>query len=69
MADDETQGVQVVILEDGKLTAGDFVRLIDDSFGNKALELDAEGVAFADGFFYGHRKFNGKGVMVWRLCR
>jgi hypothetical protein len=52
VADDETQGVQIVILEDGKLIAGDFVRLIDDSFGNKALELDAEGVAFAGGFFY-----------------
>ncbi|EJB01763.1 Protein of unknown function (DUF3616) [Rhizobium leguminosarum bv. trifolii WSM597] len=52
VADDETQGVQIVILEDGKLIAGDFVRLIDDTFDNTALELDAEGVAFADGFFY-----------------
>lgn len=52
VADDETQGAQIVILEDGKLIAGDFVRLIDDSFAGKPLELDAEGVAFADGFFY-----------------
>src|SRR5262249_45578227 len=47
IADDETQGAQIVILEDGKLIAGDFVRLIDDSFAGKPLELDAEGVAFA----------------------
>ncbi|WP_348531823.1 MULTISPECIES: DUF3616 domain-containing protein [unclassified Mesorhizobium] len=52
MADDETQGAQIVILEDGKLIAGDFVRLIDDSFAGTPLELDAEGAAFADGFFY-----------------
>ena len=52
VADDETQGAQIVILEDGKLIAGDFVRLIDDNFAGEPLELDAEGVAFADGFFY-----------------
>ncbi|MER8817756.1 DUF3616 domain-containing protein [Mesorhizobium sp. M0142] len=52
VADDETQGAQIVILEDGKLIAGDFVRLIEDSFADKPLELDAEGVAFADGSFY-----------------
>ncbi|MGR9079520.1 DUF3616 domain-containing protein (plasmid) [Rhizobium leguminosarum] len=52
VADDETQGAQIVILEDGKLIAGDFVRLIDDSFANTPLELDGEGVAFADGFYY-----------------
>lgn len=52
LADDETQGAQIVILEDGKLIAGDFVRLIDDSFEDKPLELDAEGVAFDDGSFY-----------------
>ncbi|WP_165420919.1 DUF3616 domain-containing protein [Rhizobium ruizarguesonis] len=52
VADDETQGAQIVILEDGKLIAGDFVRLIDDSFANTPLELDGEGVAYADGFYY-----------------
>ncbi|MER9651695.1 DUF3616 domain-containing protein [Mesorhizobium sp. M0199] len=52
LADDETQGVQIVILEDGRMIAGDFVRLIENSFANKPLELDAEGVAYADGFFY-----------------
>ncbi|MER9525022.1 DUF3616 domain-containing protein [Mesorhizobium sp. M0292] len=52
IADDETQGAQIIILQDGKLIAGDFVRLIDDSFVGKPLELDAEGVAFAGGAFY-----------------
>lgn len=52
IVDDETQGAQIVILEDGKLIAGDFVRLIDDSFADKPLELDAEGAAFADNSFY-----------------
>src|ERR1700755_1228514 len=37
VADDETQGAQIVILEEGKLIAGDFVRLIDDSFADKPL--------------------------------
>ena len=50
--DDETQGAQVVILTEGGLIAGDFIRLIDDSRTGKPLELDAEGVAYADDFFY-----------------
>jgi hypothetical protein len=52
VVDDETQGAQVVILQDGLLVAGDFIRLIDDVDDGKPLELDAEGVAYADGFFY-----------------
>jgi hypothetical protein len=52
VADDETQGTQVVILKDGELVAGDFIRLIDDVHADKPLELDAEGVAYADGSFY-----------------
>lgn len=52
LVDDESQGAQIVILEDGKLIAGEFVRLIDDSFAGKPVELDAEGAAFADGYFY-----------------
>jgi hypothetical protein len=52
VADDESQGAQVVILGDGLLTAGDFIPLIDAEYDGKPLELDAEGVAYADGFFY-----------------
>ncbi|MES0044105.1 hypothetical protein [Mesorhizobium sp. M0091] len=55
IADDETQGAQIIILQDGKLIAGDFVRLIDDSFVGKPLELDAEGVAFGRRSLLCHR--------------
>jgi hypothetical protein len=50
--DDESQNAQVVILRDGELMAGETIPLIHDSLGGKPLELDGEGVAFADGFFY-----------------
>ncbi|WP_395016821.1 DUF3616 domain-containing protein [Dongia sp.] len=52
VVDDETQGAQVVILQQDLLIAGDFIPLIDDVHDGKPLELDAEGVAYADGFFY-----------------
>jgi hypothetical protein len=52
VVDDETQGAQVVLLAHDLLIAGDFIPLIDDAFDGKPLELDAEGVAYADGFFY-----------------
>lgn len=52
LVDDESQGAQVVILHEDHLVAGDFIRLIDSSFKGKPLELDAEGVAYADGSFY-----------------
>jgi hypothetical protein len=52
IVDDETQGAQIVLLGDGSLTAGEFIRLIDARYHGKPLELDAEGVAFADGNFY-----------------
>jgi hypothetical protein len=52
VVDDESQGAQVVILQQDLLVAGDFIPLIDDVYDRKPLELDAEGVAYADGFFY-----------------
>ena len=59
LVDDETQGAQVVILHKDHLVAGDFIPLITDSFKDekdgfkdKPLELDAEGVAYADSYFY-----------------
>ena len=52
VADDESQGAQVAILRDGSLVAGRFIRLIDATQKGKPLELDAEGVAYADGAFY-----------------
>lgn len=52
VADDETQGAQIVVLNEGGLVAGDVIRLIADSHEGEILELDAEGAAFADGAFY-----------------
>jgi hypothetical protein len=52
VADDETQGAQIVILKDGELVAGDFIKLTDAQHAAKPLELDAEGVAFENGSFY-----------------
>jgi Protein of unknown function (DUF3616)/Esterase-like activity of phytase len=50
--DDNIQGAQFVEVEDGKIKAGDTVKLIDDAFDGKPLELDGEGVAFANGSYY-----------------
>ena len=50
--DDEQQSAQVVILTDGVITAGGLIPLIDDKFDDKPVELDGEGVAFADNYFY-----------------
>ncbi|MCP3385996.1 DUF3616 domain-containing protein [Bradyrhizobium sp. CCGUVB4N] len=50
--DDERQEAQFVTIEDGELRAGESIPLITDRFAGKPLELDGEGVAFADGFYY-----------------
>ncbi len=39
-------------LSDGEITAGRLIPLIDDRFDGNPVELDGEGVAFADNFFY-----------------
>ena len=50
--DDNMQEAQFVTVKDGEIVAGDVIPLIDNSFEGKPLELDGEGVAYADGFFY-----------------
>jgi hypothetical protein len=50
--DDEVQHAQFVTVYDGKLVVGETVALIDDEYDDKPLELDGEGVAYADGFYY-----------------
>ena len=55
--DDNLQDAQFVTLRDGELVAGKSIQLINDTFKRKKrrpepLELDGEGVAFSDGFFY-----------------
>ncbi|MBX9932097.1 MAG: DUF3616 domain-containing protein [Methylobacterium sp.] len=52
VADDSSQGAQIVVLYDGRLVAGDFIRLTDASLDGDLLELDAEAVAYAEGAFY-----------------
>jgi hypothetical protein len=50
--DDNSQAAQFVTVNDGDIVAGVAIPLIDNSFEGKALELDGEGVAYADGFYY-----------------
>src|SRR3954447_10110205 len=48
--DDNIQDAQFIELTDGKLVAGSWVNLIKNTFNDKALELDGEGVAFSNGY-------------------
>jgi Protein of unknown function (DUF3616) len=50
--DDNVQFAQFVTVKEGELIAGETIALIDNSFDGKYLELDGEGVAYADGFYY-----------------
>jgi hypothetical protein len=50
--DDELQAAQVVKLTDGRIEAGHLIKLTDDQLNGKPIELDGEGVAYADGYFY-----------------
>jgi Protein of unknown function (DUF3616) len=50
--DDELQSAQLVTVNEGEIVAGPSIRLTDDQHDGKALELDGEGVAYANGFFY-----------------
>ncbi len=50
--DDNTQAAQAVTLKEGEIVVGETIRLIENSLKGKPLELDGEGVAYADGFYY-----------------
>lgn len=50
--DDNLQSGQFVVVRQGELVAGDLVRLISNTYRGKRLELDGEGVAYADGYYY-----------------
>src|SRR4051812_27007315 len=53
VVDDESQGAQIAIVKEGEIIAGTFIRLIEDiDDKGKAISLDGEGVAHADGSFY-----------------
>jgi Protein of unknown function (DUF3616) len=50
--DDNLQSAQFVVVHHGKLVAGDLVRLISNKYKGKRLELDGEGIAYSDGYYY-----------------
>lgn len=50
--DDNLQFAQFVTVKDGKLVAGDTIRLMRGKFEGEPLELDGQGVAFSKGFYY-----------------
>lgn len=52
MIDDNSQSAQIVTLTDGRLEGKSMVKLIDNRFKKKKLELDGEGVAYDGQFFY-----------------
>ena len=52
VVDDEVEHAQVLLLEDGRLRAGDCITLSGDCKATRVLEIDAEGVAYAGGAFY-----------------
>lgn len=52
VVDDESHGVQLAMLAEGKLTAGTFIPLIQRFHEGELVELDGEGVAYSDGYFY-----------------
>ncbi len=50
--DDNLQAAQFVTLDENQLRTGDLLPLIDNKHDGELLELDGEGVAYADGAFY-----------------
>lgn len=50
--DDNAQAAQFVTLEDGEIRTGELMPLVDDRFRGEPLELDGEGVAYSEGYFY-----------------
>jgi Protein of unknown function (DUF3616) len=50
--DDNRQAAQFVTVDDGEITAGVSVPLVGNMLDGKALDLDGEGVAYANGSFY-----------------
>ena len=50
--DDNLQDAQFVELKDGKLVVGAFHQPDQEQIRDERLELDGEGIAFSQGFFY-----------------
>lgn len=65
VVDDEAQSAQFVVINDGRLVAGDPVPLTGNTEAGKPLEFDGEGVGFENGAFYvigshGHPRDKGQ---------
>jgi Protein of unknown function (DUF3616) len=63
--DDNLQQAQFVTVKDGEIIAGGAIPLIDNTYKHKPLDLDGEGVAYANGFYYvigshGHPRHRNK---------
>ena len=52
LIDDNLQHAQIVTLRDGMIIAGEMVWLISNKYKGEPLELDGEGVAYSDGYYY-----------------
>ena len=52
LIDDNLQSAQIVSLRNGKIIAGGMIRLISNKYKRERFELDGEGVAYADGYYY-----------------
>jgi uncharacterized protein DUF3616 len=52
LIDDNLQSAQIVTVRNGSIIAGGMIRLISNKYKGKRFELDGEGVAYADGYYY-----------------
>jgi hypothetical protein len=52
LIDDNLQSAQIVTVRNGTIVAGGMIRLISNKYKGERFELDGEGVAYDDGFYY-----------------
>lgn len=52
LIDDNLQSAQIVTVRNGTIIAGGMIRLISNKYKGERLELDGEGIAYADGYYY-----------------
>jgi Protein of unknown function (DUF3616) len=52
LIDDSLQSAQFVTVRNGTIIADGMIRLISNKYKGERFELDGEGIAFADGYYY-----------------
>jgi hypothetical protein len=52
LIDDNLQSAQIVTVRNGTIIADGMIRLISNKYKGERLELDGEGIAYADGYYY-----------------